>query len=163
GQATTSYVNIMTGPRRPGEGDGPEALHVVIVDNGRSGLLGGKYEAALHCIRCGACMDVCPVYRQVGGHAYGWIVGGPIGSVITPRAGRRSAEGASPEGRIGGLPPGALAHGFAPPLSPGFAAGTAGAGPGETGRPPALGPSASEPLAGRTGAAGAAPPHLQGD
>lgn len=84
GQATTSYVNIMTGPRRPGEGDGPEALHVVIVDNGRSGLLGGKYEAALHCIRCGACMNVCPVYRQVGGHAYGWIVGGPIGSVITP-------------------------------------------------------------------------------
>lgn len=84
GQKLTSYVNIMTGPRRDDELDGPEELHVVILDNGRSQLLGTEFEEALHCIRCGACFNVCPVYRQVGGHAYGSTYAGPIGAVITP-------------------------------------------------------------------------------
>lgn len=85
GQKTTSYTTIVTGPRRAGEYDGPEELHLVIVDNGRSNLLGGKFQEALHCIRCGACQNVCPVFRHVGGgHAYGWVHGGPIGAVITP-------------------------------------------------------------------------------
>ncbi|HEX6971872.1 MAG TPA: LutB/LldF family L-lactate oxidation iron-sulfur protein [Limnochordia bacterium] len=84
GQKLTTYVSLITGPRRSGELDGPEELHVVIVDNGRSHLLGGEFQEALHCIRCGACLNVCPVYRQIGGHAYGWVYPGPIGAVLTP-------------------------------------------------------------------------------
>ncbi|MBO8141194.1 MAG: iron-sulfur cluster-binding protein [Firmicutes bacterium] len=84
GQKLTVYTNLITGPRRPGETDGPEELHLVIVDNGRSHLLGSEFQEALHCIRCGACQNVCPVYRHIGGHAYGWVYGGPIGAVITP-------------------------------------------------------------------------------
>src|SRR5690606_31063490 len=67
-----------------GEKDGPEAFHLIIVDNQRSGLIGSDFEEALNCIRCGACLNVCPVYRQVGGHAYGWVYSGPIGAVLTP-------------------------------------------------------------------------------
>ncbi len=84
GQKMTSYVSFITGPRRAGEADGPEEFHLVIVDNGRSALLGTEYEEVLHCIRCGSCLNVCPVYRQVGGHAYGWVYSGPIGAVLTP-------------------------------------------------------------------------------
>lgn len=84
GQKTTSYTTIVSGPRRPGEKDGPEAFHLIIVDNQRSTLLGGDFEEALNCIRCGACLNVCPVYRQIGGHAYGWVYSGPIGAVLTP-------------------------------------------------------------------------------
>ncbi|WP_374712030.1 LutB/LldF family L-lactate oxidation iron-sulfur protein [Symbiobacterium terraclitae] len=84
GQKITTYFNMITGPRRPGEPDGPEELHVIFLDNGRTNLLGSKYEEALMCIRCGACLNVCPVYRNIGGHAYGSIYPGPIGSVISP-------------------------------------------------------------------------------
>ncbi|SDE06106.1 LutB/LldF family L-lactate oxidation iron-sulfur protein [Sporomusa acidovorans] len=85
GQKLTSYVSVINGPRRPGDIDGCEKFHVVIVDNGRSRMLADEeYRQALHCIRCGACFNVCPVYRQIGGHAYGSVYGGPIGSVITP-------------------------------------------------------------------------------
>lgn len=84
GQLITTYVNMVSGPRREGEPDGPERMHVVMLDNGRRSLLGTRYQEALHCIRCGACQNVCPVYRQVGGHAYGWVYGGPIGAVLTP-------------------------------------------------------------------------------
>lgn len=84
GQKTSSYISAVTGPRRAGEADGPEEWHVVIVDNGRSHLLGTRYQKALHCIRCGTCSLVCPVYRHIGGHAYGSVYNGPIGSVITP-------------------------------------------------------------------------------
>ena len=84
GLRTTAYVTAITGPRRPGEADGPEELHVVIVDNGRSRILGGKYEQVLSCIRCGACLDVCPVYRKIGGHAYDAVYSGPIGAVLSP-------------------------------------------------------------------------------
>lgn len=84
GQPITSYVTAITGPRWQGEGDGPEELHVVIVDNGRSAMLGNDYQSVLHCIRCGACINVCPVYRQIGGHAYGGVYPGPIGAVLTP-------------------------------------------------------------------------------
>jgi len=84
GQALSVYTSIITGPRRPGEADGPDELHVVILDNGRSSVLGTEFQEILHCIRCGACLNVCPVYRQVGGHAYGWVYSGPIGAVLTP-------------------------------------------------------------------------------
>ena len=84
GQALTVYTNIITGPQRPGEVDGPEELHVVVLDGGRSALVDSDFSSALHCIRCGACLNVCPVYRQVGGHAYDSVYSGPIGAVLTP-------------------------------------------------------------------------------
>lgn len=84
GQTLTGYVQMVTGPRRTGESDGPEALHLVIMDNGRSQILGTEFEESLQCLRCGACLNVCPVYRVVGGHAYGGVYSGPIGAVQTP-------------------------------------------------------------------------------
>jgi len=84
GQETETYTTLSTGPRRPGDVDGPEEFHVVLVDNGRSKMLGGKFQDMLRCIRCGACMNHCPVYGAVGGHAYGWVYPGPMGSVLTP-------------------------------------------------------------------------------
>ena len=84
GQHLSTYTNIVTGPRRAGDGDGPDELHVVILDNGRSDVLGTELREILNCIRCGACLNVCPVYRQVGGHAYGWVYTGPVGAVLTP-------------------------------------------------------------------------------
>jgi len=81
------YQTLVTGPRRPGERDGPDQLHLVIVDNGRTSLLGGRYQEVLACIRCGACQFSCPVYRTVGGHAYASVYGGPIGAVLTPLIG----------------------------------------------------------------------------
>ena len=84
GQGLSSYTNIVTGPRRSDEPDGPEQLHVVIVDNGRSATLGSAVAEILYCIRCGACLNVCPVYRHLGGHPYGSVYPGPIGKVITP-------------------------------------------------------------------------------
>jgi L-lactate dehydrogenase complex protein LldF len=84
GQKLTSYTRLLTGPRRPGEPDGPEELHVVVLDNGRSNLRGGRYEEMLACIRCGACLNVCPVYRKAGGGAYGPVYSGPMGAVLVP-------------------------------------------------------------------------------
>ncbi len=85
GQRLTSYVSMVSGPRAPMEEDGPEEFHLVIVNNGRSRLLQDeKLRGALSCIRCGACLNICPVYRKVGGHAYGWVYPGPIGAVIDP-------------------------------------------------------------------------------
>jgi L-lactate dehydrogenase complex protein LldF len=85
GQALTCYNSFYTGPKRPGEIDGPEEHHVVLLDNGRTTLLAdAEQRDALHCIRCGGCLNVCPIYRNVGGHTYGTTYSGPIGSVITP-------------------------------------------------------------------------------
>ena len=84
GQEFTAYTTLVTGPRRPGDPDGPEECHVVLVDNGRSELLGSGLREVLRCIRCGACMNHCPVYCSVGGHAYGSIYAGPIGAVLSP-------------------------------------------------------------------------------
>jgi L-lactate dehydrogenase complex protein LldF len=84
GQRMTVYTTFSTGPRRPADPDGPSEYHVVLLDNGRSSMLGGEYQDVLRCIRCGACMNHCPVYQAVGGHAYGWVYGGPIGAVLTP-------------------------------------------------------------------------------
>ncbi len=84
GQTITSYVQMVTGPRRAGEVDGPEALHLVILDGGRSDILGTEFEESLYCLRCGACLNTCPVYRVLGGHAYGGVYSGPIGAVQTP-------------------------------------------------------------------------------
>lgn len=86
GQKLTSYITVM-GPSRPGDSDGPEDFHLVVVDNGRSDILASEFSEALQCIRCGACLNVCPVYRHIGGHAYGSIYPGPIGAVITPLLG----------------------------------------------------------------------------
>jgi L-lactate dehydrogenase complex protein LldF len=86
GQKLTTYLHLITGPRRPDEADGPEELHVIVLDNGRSQQLGdAAFQDVLHCIRCGACLNVCPVYRQIGGHAYGSVYPGPIGAVLSPR------------------------------------------------------------------------------
>jgi len=85
GQPITCYNTLIGGPRRDGEVDGPEEFHVVLVDNGRSELLAdAEQREVLHCIRCGACLNACPVFRAVGGHTYGTIYPGPIGSVLTP-------------------------------------------------------------------------------
>lgn len=84
GQKMTSYVSMVRGPRARDEKDGPEEVHIVLLDNGRSSLLGTEHQEVLHCIRCGACLNVCPVYRTIGGHAYGSVYPGPIGSLVTP-------------------------------------------------------------------------------
>jgi L-lactate dehydrogenase complex protein LldF len=84
GQEFSSYTTVSTGPRRPGDLDGPEAYHVILLDNGRSEMLGGEFRDMLRCIRCGACMNHCPVYAAVGGHAYGSVYPGPMGAVLTP-------------------------------------------------------------------------------
>ncbi len=84
GQEITSYTTFSTGPRRREDLDGPTEFHVVLVDNGRSSLLGSEFHDMLRCIRCGACLNHCPVYGAVGGHAYGWVYPGPMGSVLTP-------------------------------------------------------------------------------
>ncbi len=84
GQAMSSYTSFSTGPKRPDDDDGPQHYHVILLDNGRSDLLGGEFQDILRCIRCGACMNHCPVYHAVGGHAYGSVYPGPIGSVLTP-------------------------------------------------------------------------------
>jgi L-lactate dehydrogenase complex protein LldF len=85
GQPLTCYNSFYGGPRQPGEADGPEEFHVVLLDNRRTELLAEPEQRdALHCIRCGACLNVCPIFRNVGGHTYGTTYSGPIGSVITP-------------------------------------------------------------------------------
>lgn len=84
GQDFSNYTTFSTGPRRPEDPDGPLEYHVVILDNGRSNVLGTEFQDMLRCIRCGACLNHCPVYQAVGGHAYGWVYPGPIGSVVTP-------------------------------------------------------------------------------
>lgn len=88
GQKMSVYTNIITGPRRQpddgGEPDGPTELHVVLIDNGRSQILGSDLAEILYCIRCGACLNACPVYKEIGGHAYGSVYPGPVGAVVTP-------------------------------------------------------------------------------
>lgn len=85
GQKITVYSHMVNGPRREEEPDGPEHVYVIFVDNGRSDIYAqADYTEALACIRCGACQNACPVYQTTGGHAYGWVYGGPIGAVITP-------------------------------------------------------------------------------
>jgi L-lactate dehydrogenase complex protein LldF len=84
GQTLSVYTTIITGPRRAGERDGPEEFHLVLLDNGRTRILGGPFRESLQCIRCGACLNACPVYRRIGGHAYGGVYSGPIGSILTP-------------------------------------------------------------------------------
>jgi L-lactate dehydrogenase complex protein LldF len=84
GQDISAYTTFSTGPRRSDDPDGPEEYHVVLLDNGRSAMLGSEFEDMLRCIRCGACMNHCPVYQEVGGHAYGWVYPGPMGAVLTP-------------------------------------------------------------------------------
>jgi len=84
GQAQTCYASFYSGPRREGDVDGPIEVHFVLLDNRRSEILAGDYRAMLECIRCGACLNHCPIYASVGGHAYGWVYPGPVGSVLTP-------------------------------------------------------------------------------
>lgn len=84
GQEFSVYTTVSNGPRRAEDLDGPEAYHVVLVDNGRTAMLGTENQDMLRCIRCAACMNHCPVYGAVGGHAYGWVYPGPMGAVLTP-------------------------------------------------------------------------------
>lgn len=85
GQNVTIYNTILSGPRQPTEKDGPEEMYVILLDNGRTNLLAqAEQREALNCIRCGACLNVCPVYKNIGGHSYETTYSGPIGSVITP-------------------------------------------------------------------------------
>jgi len=85
GQKITVYNTIVTGPRQPQEADGPEEMYVILLDNGRTSILANeKTRESLYCIRCGACLNACPVYKNIGGHAYGTTYSGPIGAVITP-------------------------------------------------------------------------------
>jgi len=84
GQSISNYISLLTGTRATGEPDGPDHLYFVLVDGGRSSLLGSEFQEMLRCIRCGACMNHCPVYQKIGGHAYGWVYPGPMGSVLTP-------------------------------------------------------------------------------
>ena len=85
GQEFSSYTTFSAGGRRDGDLDGPSAFHVVLLDNGRSAMLGGEFQDMLRCIRCGACLNHCPIYSAVGGHAYGWVYSGPMGAVLTPQ------------------------------------------------------------------------------
>ncbi len=84
GQEMSVYTTFSSGPRRAADPDGPEEYHVILLDNGRTGMLGTDFQDMLRCIRCGACMNHCPVYQAVGGHAYGWVYPGPMGAVLTP-------------------------------------------------------------------------------
>jgi L-lactate dehydrogenase complex protein LldF len=84
GQKLSIYTSMITGVRKDGELDGADEFHLVILDNGRSRILGGPLRESLFCIRCGACLNACPIYRNVGGHAYGGVYSGPIGAVLTP-------------------------------------------------------------------------------
>ncbi len=85
GQEFSVYNTISTGPKQAGDLDGPEEFHIVMLDNGRSKMLGGDFQTMLRCIRCSACMNNCPVYGAVGGHAYGWVYPGPMGAVLSPQ------------------------------------------------------------------------------
>jgi L-lactate dehydrogenase complex protein LldF len=84
GQTLSVYTTLITGARQPGELDGPDEFHLVLLDNGRSKVLATPFRESLQCIRCGACLNACPVYRRIGGHAYGGVYSGPIGSILTP-------------------------------------------------------------------------------
>jgi L-lactate dehydrogenase complex protein LldF len=84
GQEFSTYTTVSSGPRRAQDTDGPGEYHVVFLDNGRSALLGTEFQDMLRCIRCSACLNHCPVYASVGGHAYGWVYSGPMGAVLTP-------------------------------------------------------------------------------
>jgi len=84
GQSISNYVSVLTGVKQPDETDGPEHLYYILVDNGRADVIGSEFQDMLRCIRCGACMNHCPVYQTIGGHAYGWVYPGPMGSVLTP-------------------------------------------------------------------------------
>jgi len=84
GQEISVYTTFSSGPRRANDLDGPEQFHVVLLDNGRSGMMGGEFQDMLRCIRCAACINHCPVYGAIGGHAYGWVYPGPMGAVLTP-------------------------------------------------------------------------------
>ncbi len=95
GQELTAYTTLVTGKRRAEDQDGPEACHIVLLDNGRSALLGTPFRDVLRCIRCGACMNHCPVYCSIGGHAYGSVYPGPLGAVLTP-----ALPGASDRGEL---------------------------------------------------------------
>jgi L-lactate dehydrogenase complex protein LldF len=99
GQDMSVYTTVSTGPRRKGDPDGPEEYHVILLDNGRSSMLGTEFQDMLRCIRCGACMNHCPVYHAVGGHAYGWVYPGPMGAVLTPSLSASTRPGICPTPR----------------------------------------------------------------
>jgi L-lactate dehydrogenase complex protein LldF len=84
GQELSVYTTFTTGPKRPDDLDGPDTFHVLLLDNGRTAMLGNEFREMLRCIRCGACINHCPIYGAIGGHAYGWVYSGPMGAVLIP-------------------------------------------------------------------------------
>ena len=98
GQKLTSYFTMLTGPRRENEADGPDEVHLVLLDGGRSRHLGTPFQEAFHCIRCGACQNACPVFQTVGGHTYDSVYGGPIGSILSPMLRGLEVSGELPRG-----------------------------------------------------------------
>ncbi len=92
GQSITNYISLLTGTKSSEDHDGPEHFHIILLDNGRSSILGSDMQKMLRCIRCGACMNHCPVYQNIGGHAYGWVYPGPMGSILTPLLGGLEAS-----------------------------------------------------------------------
>ena len=97
GQPLTCYTSIVTGPRRPDDEDGPDHLHVIILDNGRSDILNSQYRSILRCLRCGACLNACPVFGKIGGHAYHSPYPGPVGKVLTPLLGNLAERADLPQ------------------------------------------------------------------
>lgn len=97
GQPLSIYTSVITGPARAGDEDGPEEVHIILLDNRRSAQLGTQYEEVLQCIRCGACVNVCPVYQHAGGHSYGSPYSGPIGAVVSPLLFGLAEHGALPQ------------------------------------------------------------------
>jgi L-lactate dehydrogenase complex protein LldF len=94
GQLITTYVNMITSPRKPGERDGPKEVHLIILDNGRSEIYAdSQRRQTLQCIRCGTCLNHCPVYTRIGGHAYGFVYPGPIGKILNPQVEGLEAAG----------------------------------------------------------------------
>ena len=116
GQPLTVYTSFLSGPRRAGEIDGPDEFYVVLLDNGRTKLLADREKRqSLYCIRCGACLNICPVYRKIGGHSFPWVYSGPIGAIITPQfmgvaARARAAVRVQPVRRVRGSLPGEDRH-----------------------------------------------------
>jgi L-lactate dehydrogenase complex protein LldF len=97
GQMLSAYTSFLSGPRRSGEVDGPEEFHVILLDGGRTKLLEDEEKrTSLTCIRCGACLNHCPVYRKIGGHSFPWVYSGPIGAIITPQFHGLDAEPSLP-------------------------------------------------------------------
>ena len=152
GQRLSTYVSMITGPRRPGEVDGPERLHVIFLDHNRRSLLGTPYQEMLCCVRCGACLNVCPVYRRIGGHAYDAVYSGPMGAVLTPLLSGGTEGATCPTRRRCAAPAPRPARSGSPWPTCWSGCGPTCAGPAPRFRPPPPGRPARRPIRARPAA-----------